>query len=595
MRKNTPVEVHIALNVLADLEIDAPLLAHSLRRLLPALARDFASAGKPVSEAGLHRVIRASLLTRTPLHHYFNKRPANFQESLSYADLGRQFNTRMNHKSSLKVDDYARFGLTQMVKNHYQHNELTQIDINRKVWQVAANGHYELTRFFIDQTNEKDRGQTIDRAIQAAIQYQPYQFHILYNIIKDYGPAYAQKINSSGNIYMKSDTQALYNAYLTLIKNFEASKQYSPACFSGLEAWQHVSVRMADYMRIHEMLAYEEPNMVKRNRTAFKAAMVFQSSERVLRFMKQWAKEGTEPLKSLIDQIDAPIAQAAIDWKGWGDALLKFGPDIGTLVKFAHQVTSPVRNYRGEISLRGTRNYIWKHCFPEKHRNIPLAEMCFLFDRSNEIFEKALTMLDTRRTQPVAVHKTIPDITIDGKHFDLPDYTLRRLPYDDIRMMFLGDFTGCCERIDDHFEHSIAHALKSGESAFYVLMKDDEIRLHTWVWRGEGGQMVIDGYESRDPAITTKHLVNMTYVIGRTLDTDAYKAFRLTDIILGRSGKNFFPEENFNASIEKATRFICENYYNDERPDQWLVRRITMPTAHKPFIEPSHDPKYQPR
>ncbi len=575
MRNQTPSEIHIALNVLAEMKETNPFLHRKFRRLLPALAMDFARAGRPVSERILKDVLKDASLFGRPIESLFNQPRPGWQRTRRYQDVAARLNERLHPDAVIDIDDAVGFGMTHAVIEQIgTHPRRDAVD--KYLWHAAQCGHYELTRFLIDTA--VDKSYLISRALQAAMVSATPQYHIIAGIVRDDGDEYEDVINTACQLHMNADKRSLYDAYTLLKTRHQVSGNYPDDAFTGLERWQHTGVRMGDYIRIRDMLAYEEFNVAIRNKSAYKAALVLLTSDRVLHYLERWGKPGEKPLSTLIKNLQAPIAQAGIDWKAWGDALLKYGPEIGYMTHFAQQVRAPVCNSKGQISLRLTREYIQKNCFPLRHRNEALADLVFSLERNNDVFEKALAIWDQRFTgdyeQPG--HLSIPDIRIDGAKIGLPGYTLMRMPYDDLRIMFMGDYTGCCERVGDHFEDTVEHALETGESGYYVLMKGDDIRLHSWVWRGEGGQLIIDGYESKDPHIKKGHMINLTKQIAETLAGPLYEEYEVTDVILGLCGERLDISKHFPAAQEIATRFACEWYFPEI--NQWLVKRIAAPT-----------------
>jgi hypothetical protein len=141
------------------------------------------------------------------------------------------------------------------------------------------------------------------------------------------------------------------------------------------------------------------------------------------------------------------------------------------------------------------------------------------------------------------------------------------------------------------FEPTIIDAVSTRKSGFYVLTHGNEIKAHSWVWRGEGGQLVVDGWESKDSAVTSRVLISLTKLIGDTLASSRYKEYGISDILLGRSNQKFNISNSFREARRLASRYLCENhyYYHDNEPNQWLVRCIRKPEKfliHNPSKNP---------
>jgi hypothetical protein len=157
--------------------------------------------------------------------------------------------------------------------------------------------------------------------------------------------------------------------------------------------------------------------------------------------------------------------------------------------------------------------------------------------------------------------------------FGMPDYRLQKISHDDPRIMFLGYYTGCCEKIGDFFEETVEASLSTRRHGYYILSRDDQIMAHTWAWRGEGQQLVIDGWESKDPNIDSDALAEIVIHMGERFAQEEYAQHEISDVILGLSGENLTPQSHFRKAANPAPRFVCEWYFNDDS-FQWQVRSI---------------------
>ncbi|HEU4838553.1 MAG TPA: hypothetical protein VFS88_03980 [Micavibrio sp.] len=205
------------------------------------------------------------------------------------------------------------------------------------------------------------------------------------------------------------------------------------------------------------------------------------------------------------------------------------------------------------------------------------------------VLKKSIRLWKRAAKKDPDIAESIPDIDINGNDFGLPGYRLTKMPYTDPRILFLGYYTGCCERTGGDFEPTIIDAVSTRKSGFYTLTHGNEIKAHSWVWRGEGGQLVVDGWESKDSAVTSRVLISLTKLIGDTLASSRYKEYGISDILLGRSNQKFNISNSFREARRLASRYLCENHYHDNKPNQWLVRCIQKPEKfliHNPSKNP---------
>ena len=121
-----------------------------------------------------------------------------------------------------------------------------------------------------------------------------------------------------------------------------------------------------------------------------------------------------------------------------------------------------------------------------------------------------------------------------------------------------------------------------------VIMQDNEIKAHSWAWRGERQQLIVDGWESKDPNIDSEVLSSLMELMGDRLCGQSYDKYKLTDVMIGLSGDNLKPHEYFPEAKDTAKRFACEWYFPGDC--QWLVKRIETP-PHAPLEKPRLEPR----
>jgi hypothetical protein len=229
------------------------------------------------------------------------------------------------------------------------------------------------------------------------------------------------------------------------------------------------------------------------NRLAFPAAALFQSEQRVAQYLEKWGEAGPTPLHDLIEMIRLP-KEGHPNLKDWGDAVLKCGPSMARLVKFADRIPSPCKSDDGRTwSMVKTRAECATFAFNHAAEHPELAALCMAYNVDNDDFEKALKLVKKGAPE----EKNIPEIVIDGSNFDMKGARFHRLPANDIRGLFLGEITGCCQSIGGHGHECAKHGFTSKDSGFYVIENaKGDIIAQTWAWRGKQGEMCFDSLEA---------------------------------------------------------------------------------------------------
>ena len=159
--------------------------------------------------------------------------------------------------------------------------------------------------------------------------------------------------------------------------------------------------------------------------------------------------------------------------------------------------------------------------------------------------------------------KNIPDITIEGERFGLPGATFHRLASDDIRGLFLGELTDCCQSIGGAGADCADYGFTSENSGFYVVENaKGRVIAQTWAWRGKRGELVFDSLETLGQNVRPPQWQKLTEVFSRTL---AQNPGDVTAFHIGTGGAT--PESfasAFNAAAKPA-RPIKYNAYRDSK------------------------------
>ena len=160
-----------------------------------------------------------------------------------------------------------------------------------------------------------------------------------------------------------------------------------------------------------------------------------------------------------------------------------------------------------------TRDKVAEFAYDHAAEHPALASLCLEHDVSETDFDKALAL-----SKQVPAVKHIPDITLDGAEFDMPGATFHRLAADDIRGLFLGEMTDCCQSIGGVGEKCAEHGFISEDSGFYVVENSKgRVVGQTWAWRGKKGQLVFDSLETLGENVRPEQWQKLTEAFGKAL------------------------------------------------------------------------------
>ena len=230
------------------------------------------------------------------------------------------------------------------------------------------------------------------------------------------------------------------------------------------------------------------------------AAGLFGNEDRLARYIERWGvADKQQPLHDLIQIIRLP-SDGNPNLKDWADAVLQQGPEMAKLVKFSGKLPSPIKSQDGKgWSLAETRAACALFAFNKAAEHPKLAALCMELKLDEEDFDKALKLVQ----KGTPSQKRIPEITLAGDSFDMPGATFRRLAPDDIRGLFLGELTDCCQSIGSQGADCAKHGYTSENGGFYVVEdKTGKIIAQTWAWRGEKDEMCFDTLETLGSRVT---------------------------------------------------------------------------------------------
>ncbi len=287
---------------------------------------------------------------------------------------------------------------------------------------------------------------------------------------------------------------------------------------------------------------------------AYGASTLFKNETQILQYLEKWGEAGKQPLHNLTYMIKLPLT-GKIDSKAWADASIKFGSEMSKLVSFADKLPQPAE------SLNKTKEKCAEFNYERASEHKALASLCMSHNVDEDDFEQALEIV-LKNQNPTS---NIPDIKISGDRFGMEGYSFEKLPDGDIRGLFLGEITGCCQSIGSAGSACAENGYKSEDSGFYVVMDTKQkIIGQTWGWLGKNDELVFDSLESLTDRITTKQWQDICTETAKEIETS---------LNVGTGGET--PAMSFNKASSPATpKTPCS--YSDAARQYRVLRNVKL-------------------
>jgi hypothetical protein len=222
---------------------------------------------------------------------------------------------------------------------------------------------------------------------------------------------------------------------------------------------------------------------------------LFETDRQMARYFRRWGERHEKPLLHLIHDMEVPDEN--FDTRAWGDAIIEHGPEMAKLLPWAGSVTRPCR------TLLDTRLSVAPFRYKRGMEMPEIMKLCALHDVPEEDFNKALDLYNRQKEHGFPA-KNIPDFEVEGVRFNMLGARFHRLAPDDMRGLFLGHFTDCCQSIDSDGAVCAEHGFMSAEAGFYVIEDErGQIIAATWAWRGTDNALVFDSLESKKGAVSS--------------------------------------------------------------------------------------------
>lgn len=394
------------------------------------------------------------------------------------------------------------------------------------------------------------------------------------------------------------DLAGFYRARLDNITKWKRAFGENPP--KGLEGWDPTGVRPKVFNFVRDIMAKEDNAHEAGNKYAYAAALLFGSEDRVMQYFEKWGAPTKQPLHDVIRRITLPTGQSVIenpptqhdpvlirqprrrhifstdfDIKAWADATLQHGPEMAKLVGYAGRIPQPLRSDDGKsYSLNKTRDKAAEFSYRRGAEFPELARLCLKYSWGEREFDMGAHLLKTYRHQYAANDNAkpdnIPDITLDGKKFGMPGYKFARLPDGDLRGLFLGELTDCCQHLAEAGAACAQHGFLSEHGGFYVVTNDDdEIVGQSWAWRGSKDELVLDSLETLGGRVSRKSWGRLCTAFARAVEK---KRPDVSGVYVGASGAT--PKLEFEELSAEMTALPSPrdyNSYRDSRKRQYRV------------------------
>jgi ankyrin repeat protein len=314
---------------------------------------------------------------------------------------------------------------------------------------------------------------------------------------------------------------------------------------------------------------------------AYHVASVFPSMNDLKKYLLKYINPEKElPFFDLLENIKVPQS-GNIHFKAWSDAIIKHGPKMADLLKKSDSyLTEPQKSKDGCWSYKLTREALWEG-FAQKtdQTNPDLSRLCFEYNWSKSDFEMAVDVIKEHKNKK---ENKIPEVTIEGALFNKDGYIFKKLPDGDVRALFLGEMTDCCQYLSGNGKVPTENGFLSEYAGFYVVekIKTNEIVAQSWAWRGKNKELVLDSFESLKGhfnkescqsllEIFAKESMSADPTISRILMGVGFK------LVEGKKDLDFVSELDFCETTRPA-KAIDHQYYVDSKRQYHIAPYINV-------------------
>ena len=202
----------------------------------------------------------------------------------------------------------------------------------------------------------------------------------------------------------------------------------------------------------------------------------------------------------------------------------------------------------GFIDMRAAKEAILTRTYPRASENPKLALICQEMRLSNHYFEAGLAYVQCG--WPKKTSDNLPEIQLQHE-----EYTWVKLPPEDLRALYLGHPTNCCQLINGHSAQCVKDGIELTDNGFYVLLKskkqappiidnelntkDFKIVAQSYAWLSNNGNLCLDSIEFNKTIIADENIVVLLRLFANKILAD----YDIKHVTIGRGGQT--PQHSF--------------------------------------------------
>lgn len=397
-------------------------------------------------------------------------------------------------------------GHSDIVALLLDHGADAHVENDAPLLMASVNGHRETVRLLLDRAGATAASKR--RCFAAAWRHQPLMAMLLAEndwaddavkadilgsaLLNDHWEVAALLLDHGADAAsLNAQERAQVAAYRKRAALWQDCVRRDPP--AGLWASDPAVFKPALFAQASKIIAQEGYSGATANIYAYNAMALFQSEDRILAYLDKWATNGRHALHDLIYMVSLPQDLANANLADWGDAILKHGPQMARLAKYCDRLPSPAKSADGKSwSYTRTRAEVARYAFNRAAEHPALAQLCMEHAIDEYEFDTALKLAKHAKQK-----SNLPDIVIDGACFGLSGATFKKLADGDIRGLFLGELTDCCQSIGKAGSKCAMHGFVSENGGFYAIeTSKGEIIGQSWAWRGTEGELCFDSLET---------------------------------------------------------------------------------------------------
>lgn len=252
---------------------------------------------------------------------------------------------------------------------------------------------------------------------------------------------------------------------------------YMPSGVSG----KREGFEESDFHKVSELIGSEGYAREISNKYAYTFMRVMGSLADVMDYMGKNTTREKQPLHDCISAVSLP--ENIKDPAGWKRAMLKHGRLATEFLGFADAVD------KVPDTLVALKLIVAELKYPRGSEHPELAAICTVFNISSDDFNTALDLVKKYQAKERKPSE-LPELVAEHKNLKFS-----KLPDGDVRGLFLGSYTHCCQKIGGVCESGTIHGYTSTKGGFYVVTENDEIIGQCWAWVGKKNEICFDSLE----------------------------------------------------------------------------------------------------